>query len=579
MPGSEHVFPPPRFPAGVGVAPAVLLAVLLAGGAGLALLSVPGTDPATGASTGGVDRPGLVAGVSVAVAGIWAYLALRTTIVGPVRRLRDDLEARVRDGEHVPRASFTSETERVVTAIRGTRRGRTLSAVLALVLVGAGLVSWLVAATVLVGERPRAADEVAAEGRRTAGDVALAVRHELENGLGGLTGVAAGAAGLDPGTVAGEVLVARPVFDAATVLDPAGDVVGAAGTGRAVLRTAPAPGITLLNTRGPEPILVAAAPLADGNTLVGEYDVRTLNELLRGTPDQVAVVDPGMRTVLRNTGYRAFADLSDPEQRSAAEQAARPVPAAPLAGPLPGAPPGAGDAATAGGAVTPGAPVTPVDGTVAAARRIGFQDATAALGWVVVVEQDLRATAVSQDAVGRSATAICGVCAAAVLFLLAWTWVGTVRPLRGLGGYAEAIAGIPEGGVAPAPRAPQRVNEAGAIAAAMNRRLITLLRERAAAGSASAAADRESADLYETVCFARITDEPAQAPQWVPFPAGGASADRGNRGEESSGQGNPGPENAGQGNPGRDHTDHATVCFSAVTRTAAGRELTGAERR
>ena len=62
--------------------------------------------------------------------------------------------------------------------------------------------------------------------------------------------------------------------------------------------------------------------------------------------------------------------------------------------------------------------------------------------------------------------------AGVVLALLGWTYIATVRPLRGAAAYAAAIAAAARwSGPCPAPVPAQRVDEIGAITAGLNRHL------------------------------------------------------------------------------------------------------------
>jgi HAMP domain len=194
--------------------------------------------------------------------------------------------------------------------------------------------------------------------------------------------------------------------------------------------------------------VVAAASLYDGGTLVGEYDPRALNDALRQSTAHLLVVDPGLRTVLSNRGYQAFSGLLDPELRAAAAVGPAPV-----------------------------AAVRTVDGSDAAvaAQRIGVDgDPLAALGWVVLTYRDLGDGEFAHDPAERTAAAITGLSAGIVLALLGWTYIATVRPLRGAATHAAAIAAVRDGASLPAPLPAQRADEIGAITAGLNRHLYAL---------------------------------------------------------------------------------------------------------
>jgi hypothetical protein len=195
---------------------------------------------------------------------------------------------------------------------------------------------------------------------------------------------------------------------------------------------------------------MATALLDERHFLVGEYDVRAMNELLRITAAHVTVVDSQYRTILSNVGYQAFTELESSLLR---------------------------DAVTAATANTPTtAPIDHPGAADVAVHRVGSGDATARLGWIVVEQRDPVDAHIAADEVNRTAMVISGSSAALVIAELCWLYVTSLRPLRTLGAFAESIAAAERGGVRPDPVAPQRVNEVGAVAAALNRRLSTIVR-------------------------------------------------------------------------------------------------------
>jgi hypothetical protein len=234
------------------------------------------------------------------------------------------------------------------------------------------------------------------------------------------------------------------------VLDPSGRRVAAAGSppGRAA-EVLPAAGIGQLNTSGSAPLIVAVAPLYDGNTLVGEYDPRSLNDVLRASGARMRVIDPGMRTVLSNHGYQAFSELRDRELRAAAA-----TPAAAGLGPV--------------AAVRT---VADADATVVAQRIGADGDPLAALGWVLLANEDVNAAKFAHDPAGREAAVVTSLGAGITLALLGWVYVATVRPLREAAAHTVAIAAARNGAPPPAPRPARRVDEIGAIINGLNRHL------------------------------------------------------------------------------------------------------------
>jgi hypothetical protein len=450
-------FPPPRFPSGVGVPPLALLGTLLMASVGLATIRTEQPVVILGGPPG---WPGFVPAAAVALTAIWASLTLRITIVGPVRRLRNTvLEGPC--GRQI-RRSLVRDVDRIAVGVReiggpapgrASRRDRwpRLSIVAVLVLVAVVVLGSLGLSYVVLSRTGVLNAEVLAV--ETAQDTTRAadrLRSALLVGLSTLQGVAGPAAGGgDITATASMVLANRPVFRAVYVLDPSGRQVAAVGSphGRPTPVLPPA-GIGQLNTSGSAPLIVAVAPLYDGNSLVGEYDPRALNDVLRKSGARMRVVDAGMRTVLSNHGYQAFSELRDPELRAAAAiPAARPVPVAVVR--------------TIAGA----------ESTVVA-QRIGEDgDPLAALGWVLVAHEDLSAAEFAHDPVSRGAAVVTGLGAGMTLALLGWVYVATVRPLRRAAAHAVAI-GTAQSGTAPATPAPaQRIDEIGAIVTGLNRHL------------------------------------------------------------------------------------------------------------
>ncbi|MDD7926104.1 hypothetical protein [Actinomycetospora chibensis] len=441
-------------------------------------------DAQTGLATGEVEHPGLAAGLSLALIAVWAFSALCMLIVVPIRRLRDDLEASILDGPRLFRRSLTRETERLAgtVCVGGTGNRRTVSALHTLWLVGLAVVAWLVTTSMMVGSDHGARFAVAEEGQRATDAVAASVRHELEGGLAGLGAVAAENRAMDdPAGTTEEALAARPIFRAVQVLDSEAHALASAGNSSASFASAPGPGITILNTSGAEPVLVAASPLDSGRILVGQYDIRALNDRLRVADSPISVVDGAMRTILSNVGYQAFTELANPALREVASQAA------------------------SGHRTSPVAPEA--EGTVLTAQRIGFEDATARLELVAVAEHDTAAMVFAHDATRRAAFAISSVAGGFAVVFLSWIYISAVRPLRRLGLHAEGVAAVAAGGVAPEPVAPERLNESGAIAAALNRRLVEAVRARTASADAFLSLPTEDP---ATVAMHRVDAIPTQ---------------------------------------------------------------------
>ncbi|QJY45116.1 HAMP domain-containing protein [Pseudonocardia broussonetiae] len=436
--------------------------VLLLAAVSLITLQVPGAS-APGGSVGPAGWPGLVPGIVVAVVAVGVFLALWALLVRPVQRLRRDVNA-ARHGGSIHRSGI-GEVDRVAVALRAhgaraghakerTRRRPSLRVGLAVLTVA--LLGWLGTAFLMVsrGHTATVADLVT-DGRHDAADTAADLRHTLAEGLSGLQAIAgstpSGSIG-DLRTAAAGALGARPVFGAVHVVDRAGSSVVGVGGNLSLSGPPPEAGIRQLNFSGPEPIVVASAPIGDGPyTLVAQYDVRALNAVVDRAGAPTRVFDADLRTVLSNEGYQAFTELTDPALRAAAMRAFA-------------------DGPTTTTQVIDGTP------SAVASYRIGFNDDAAALNWVVLRNQSLAAAGFAQDPTDRAAVVIVGVSAGVALMVLAWIYIAAVRPLRDLGDHAEAIAAMLDGAPAPEPVAPQRIDEIGAIAAALNRSLVVVTR-------------------------------------------------------------------------------------------------------
>ena len=458
----EHKFPAPRFPAGVAVPPTVLLVVLLVAAVSLLGLRSPTTEAGSGIDPAG--WPGLVPGLAVAAGGVGVFLILWVLVVRPVQRLHGGVAAAYSGGGGSIHRSGIREVDRVAVALRahGARTGhakartrRRLPLTVCLTVVTVALVGWLGTAFAVVSSgHSAAAESVVTDGRQNAAGAAADLRHELQEGLSGLQAIASSTPSTSIGdlrTAAAGVLAVRPIFRAVHVVNRDGGPVTSIGS-ELSLTGPPAAGVTQLNSSGPEPIVVASAPMGDGtHTLVAEYDVRALNTVLDRSGAPIRVLDSDLRTVLSSDGYQAFTELTDPVLRDAATTAFEEGP-------------------TSTTQVVDGVPST------VAGHRVGFNDAAAALNWVVLQNQSLGAARFAQDPIDRTAVVIIGLSVSAALLVMAWIHVAAVRPMRRLGDHAEAIAGMLDGGPAPEPVAPQRIDEVGAIAAGLNRFLVVVTR-------------------------------------------------------------------------------------------------------
>ncbi len=427
----------------------MLLVVLLLCAAGLAVL---------GAERPEVPTPlALLPAVAAALAALVAPLALRLLVVRPALRLRRAVAPAAAGPRTSPPRSRLREFDRIALGLRGSARppsrgSATTAVVVVLGAVAAALGAVLAAVVTLTPAPPSA---LVAETRRATATAAGEVRHTLQDGLAGLRSVAAtateGPAGLEE--AATTALVARPVFRSVHAVDAAGAVLAAAGPAPAVTGPPPEAGVRQLATGGTAPVVVAVAPVgATGAVLVAEYDVRALNASLDRTGAPTRVLDADLRTVLSSGGYLAFAPLTDPvlaEVASSAQQTG----SGSLAGEVGGS------------------------SSAVAAQRVGVSDEAAGLGWVVLSHRGLTAAGFATDEAARGKAVVLGVAITSVLAVLAWTWQSALRPLRRLAGPAAAAGAARRPGrdqpgrLTPGPVPVQRLDEIGAVTAAVNRLL------------------------------------------------------------------------------------------------------------
>lgn len=446
-------FPQARFPLGVAAPSTVLLVGLFVCAAGLAVRAVApsfGPAPVLSSPSGVEDWWGLASAAGLAAVAVLAFVVLRAAVVGPVRRLRDDITG-IASGElpGVPRRSRVREIERIArvlppregrTGIAGTKSRRAVMPMgLSLVAVLILVLSWLVTGITFAGNAAVADERAVIEQSRRDVDLAAQQLHRsLGGGLAQLQGVAASATGDNAGGLIENFFAEQRLFRSIYLIDSGGLVTHAAGQARGASgRPDPSapPRLEQANTSGPEPIVVGSAPLPGRTgTLVAEYDPRALNEVLRRPGIPTLVVDAAQRTIFSSSGYRAFEELDDPMRR-----------------------------AVVGGAQNdqPAVTIDNQDGHpfAVAAQHVEVTGPAAALQWVIV--QDQRANAAfTQTYDQRIFLVVAGAVTALTLLVLAWTTVVTVQPLRRL---AAHLVDTPSG---PAPV--QHLDETGAIAAGAN---------------------------------------------------------------------------------------------------------------
>jgi HAMP domain-containing protein len=433
----------PRFPAGVSGGPLVALLALLAGAAALSAIAV-----------GGGGWPDWWLPRALVVVAAVGYVLVWAGLVAPVRRFgaamaRMAIEGRV---ELVVSRARVAELDRVALALyrfRGSRLGRRSSRsrgvplAVAPCLAALLVLGWVVvAATATVGGAVPAPAELVREVGVRADERAAELDSAVRGGLAALQRAAdppTGGVVTDPGTTAGQILAAQPLFRSVSVVDRAGRPIAIAGLplGEPVTALSSESRVVQANTAGSEPLVRASTPMRDGaSVLVAEFDPRALNTVIRAG-GSTRVVDPQRATVLDSGGYTAFAPLDDPALEA-------------LAGTVPTDSPRAEQLA---------------DGRVAAARLVSPPGAPTDLGWVLIEEQDVAIAAFADDGSRRGTIVVIAVSASVAVGALAWTMVTVVLPARRLARHVERLAA---GDEVP-PLAPQRLDELGTAVAATNR--------------------------------------------------------------------------------------------------------------
>ncbi|MBM7083569.1 cache domain-containing protein [Micromonospora sp. WMMD734] len=190
--------------------------------------------------------------------------------------------------------------------------------------------------------------------------------------------------------------------------------------GRAPLRPGgPLPGeggVVLHDVQGRLPIVYAYTQLADGRSLVAEFDVRYLTRLLERVDGRLRVVDVDQRDILDSAGYLAFEQVSSGQVRTAAAEA--------LSG-------------------RPYARVAEVDGDreLLIAAPVALEGSAAHLEWTVVAERPVTDYALPGNEMRQGALLVAVVAAGIGLLLFSWYYFFQLRPLRNLSREAATLAG------------------------------------------------------------------------------------------------------------------------------------------
>ncbi|WP_173056076.1 hypothetical protein [Phytohabitans houttuyneae] len=282
---------------------------------------------------------GLLPAAGLVVAALLAYLVARRALVRPVRRLLERAKADAcGDPGPRPKIKGPSEVRRIAAALDDRARPRGVPAVVLLLGIPAMVFAWCGALgyTFAGGPVPVPAQVVLdSENQVTAATRALG--DSLDGGLRQATVTAAQNAQTAPAQltpVLGQLVESDDRYRGAYVTDPEGRVVTTAG--REPLRQAEKlpqeSGVRLANTGGRLPVIYAYAHRPDGHSVVVEFDVPRLADLLRRADGRVRVVDAELRTILDTEGFRAFQPLAGGEAREAATTASQGRTGAKIAG-------------------------------------------------------------------------------------------------------------------------------------------------------------------------------------------------------------------------------------------------------
>ncbi|WP_432845800.1 HAMP domain-containing protein [Amycolatopsis sp. CA-161197] len=394
--------------------------------------------------------PGLIPAAALLGLALAGFGLLRRAVVAPIRRVRADALT-IAAGLHTEpvRQSRIREVNRLTAAFERYRsklhrRKPTasakpfLSAQFVVAVVTLGLLGWSGAVAATLGRQHAEVSPamLSEQGVRVAHS-ADTLRRSLVEGLSDLRSLARLAAGKQPDQLRGmlgRLADGDSRFRSVYIADGQGAVVLQAG--RESLRDPgklPAgEGLHQHNTSGRVPVVYAFTPLpGSANTLVGEYDVPRMAELLGSAGGRVRVVDEGKRTIADTEGYLAFAALTDPTLIKNV------------------------DAAQSGKNAR-----ETTSASLVAAQRLAAEGTTASLKWVVVAEQPIGSLGLADNTVRAGARVAALLVAVVALLLFGWHLLIVVRPLRRVGDEAVRIAGGDTGAVV----YPQRHDEIGTIA-------------------------------------------------------------------------------------------------------------------
>lgn len=412
-----------------------------------------GQSPAGTTATGG---SGIVPAAALAVVAVGGFVLLRLFFVRPVRRLRgDSLAVAGGDLDAEIRTSAISEVGRVAAAVRACRasltkheeagaRPRGISAIVVVSVAAVAVVGWSAGVVTLLADRSAQVPDVLVTSLRGQTErTADALRRSVNDGLADLADVVTAQGADGPAAVhasVGRLAADQPRYRSVYLVDRSG--VAQEHVGRVPLRAVERPpakaGIRQQNNSGRVPVIFAHVPLPDGkHTLVGEFDLDHIANLLSQAPGRVRVVDADFRTISATAGYVAFEQVTDRVLRDSIVLARRGDPVAAIQdGPN-------------GESFVSSAPVYGGD--------------TGKLGWTVLAEHPVTELALPVNDMRRHAelVALVGVLLASLLF--GWHLFGLINPLRRVAAAADRLTGGDRDTVI----YPQRHDEIGTIASCL----------------------------------------------------------------------------------------------------------------
>ncbi|MEU6021172.1 HAMP domain-containing protein [Micromonospora sp. NPDC047134] len=416
------------------------------GSSGLVIVSLLTTEVSTGTSV----RKGLLLGLSLLAVGLLSFWIMRRSLFLPVRVLLSQAKAdacgaitarrpklRIREAHRIARALALTSGEQFPT----DRRWRpTVLQGLSVALVIALLWPAAVVALGLRAPDPTVPVQLMRDEENRAEEASSALGNLLDGGLVTVSRTSYGFNVQDleqAGRRLDRELDTDDRLRALYLVDRDGTVLASAG--RRPLRTVePLPGeigIHLDRTVQRLPVVYAYNQMADGYSIVGEFDPDRLLGLVRRVSGRTYVVDAELRTVLDSEGFQAFQPLQGDLVREAAVEA------------LPGGT--VGRSRTAEG-----------EPALVAAAGLSAPGTVAHLEWAVVIEQDTSGLRLPELVEQRWTLLMAGAAVGVVLLTHVWQLYIFVRPLRRLANVADRMS---EGNVE-LPVPPQRHDDIGAIA-------------------------------------------------------------------------------------------------------------------